>query len=204
MSLFTTSYLPSSLLPFTDLSSLEASLATHPSSPSEIPTHHQKHQNFIRVLQCATSLGTRILPLTWEPGFEQLGQDGATGSVNQNLLNSALTFAFKRFKPEVTDARLSETQFRDQQFDAVVTEMTLLACETVRDHPCISPFVGLCFELSPVTRGEVWPVLVFSKSNEGDLASFISRTHEPLDSGLLLGICGEVARGINILHAVGR
>lgn len=117
--LFSTSYLPS-----------------FPNTRFTVPTsyftglsneHGQSHENFTRFLQHVQGLGVNILPLVWEPAFEVLGRDGATGRVNENQLNAGFAFAFKRFKPNGTDPNLSKAQFRKLQYNAMIKEMTILS-----------------------------------------------------------------------------
>jgi len=139
MDLFTTSDLPSS-------SSFDITSLLHSISEGGSPGHHQ---NFIKFLQYATALQLNILPLTWKPALEALGRDGATARVNQSFVNLETTFVYKRFKPEVTDHRLSEAQFQELQYMAVINELIILAHPEIGGHNSIVRFVGICFELSP-------------------------------------------------------
>jgi hypothetical protein len=67
----------------------------------ECPQIQMDTTNFLRLLQHAVSLDTQILSLTWDPMLEKVRPDGVIGSVNQNLLNSQVTFTFKRFKSKL-------------------------------------------------------------------------------------------------------
>jgi hypothetical protein len=285
MALFLTSYAPSTFPPTILATSTSAPFPSSVADTADTsPRHaaaarlHENHDDtcghnpFIKLLSLASLCDTPILPLTWEPAFEQLGLDGATGSVHQNLLNARLSLAFKRFRPfrpqqsalssEDYDHAAaaaavnnnndnnfiseSEREFRHQQFDAMATEMMVLrCCPEVSRHPNIIEFVGLCFELAQVRRSnstttrlagldgdrhkdggadadaraddkdvdvndlEVWPVLVFTKVNRGDLANFKDRHHRgqrhhhldlDLDQDLALGICREVSKALGVLH----
>ncbi|KIW71201.1 hypothetical protein PV04_03396 [Phialophora macrospora] len=194
MELFTTSDLPPTTLSGPYLSLLDAGAGA---KSADTDGHH----NFLRLLQHAVSLDTRILPLTWDPMLEKVGPDGATGSVNQNLLNSQVTFAFKRFKVEVTDPSVTQQDFRTLQYDAMINELTVLSNRAVREHANIAVFVGLCFELSPAADA-AWPVLVFTKATQSDLGTFMAKGDRQ-GSDFLLGVCTEIARGIEILHECG-
>jgi serine/threonine protein kinase len=110
-----------------------------------------------------------------------------------------MAFAFKRFRPDVTDPRLSEAQFRDQQYSAIINEMKILSHPPIKRHDNITMLIGVGFELFPET-GQVWPVLIFSKFNRGDLASFIL-LNEDLSAETRLGICGQVANAVQGLHS---
>lgn len=194
MDLFSLSYLPS--FPNTQFTVP----ATYLTGVGNL--HGQGHDNFTRFLQHAQGLGVNILPLVWEPAFEVLGRDGATGRVNESQLNAQFAFAFKRFKPDVTDSSLSLSQFRDIQYSAMINEMTILSCPPIKNHDSIIVFVGVGFELFSA-REEVWPMLIFSKFNQGDLGAWMLRTQN-LEGDILLGICGRAAKGIGALHDCSR
>lgn len=139
MDLFTTSDLPSS-------SSFNITSLLDSISEAGSPGHHQ---NFVKFLQYATALRLNTLALTWELALEALGRDGATTRVNQSVVNLETTFMYKRFKPEVTDHRLSEAQFRELRYTAMINELIILAHPEIGGHNSIVRFVGICFELSP-------------------------------------------------------
>lgn len=161
-----------------------------------------EHNNFLRLLQHAVSLETRILSLSWDAALESVGPPGATGSVNQGLLNYQVTLAFKRFKVEVTDPRLTQQDFRSLQYDAMINELTVLSNRAIRQHSNIAVFVGLCFEMSPGADA-VWPVLAFTKSTHGDLGILLTQGDQQ-EPDFLLGVCTEIAQGIEILHKCGK
>jgi hypothetical protein len=195
MDLFTTSDLPSSTS--FDITSLLDSASSIGEAGS--PRHHQ---NFIKFLQYATALQLKILPLAWEPALEAPGPNGATAKVNESLLNSKMTLVYKRFKSEVTDHRLSEAQFRELQYTAMVNELIILAHPEIGGHDSIVRFVGICFELSP-NAVEVWPILVLLKATRGDLATYMTQ-NESLEPAHLLTLCGEIAKGVHRVHHYGK
>ena len=139
MDLFTTSDLPSSAS--FDIPSLLDSI-----SEAGSPGYHR---NFIKFLQYATALRLDILPLTWEPALEALGRDGDTARVNQSFVNLETTFVYKRFKPEVTDHRLTEAQFRELQYTAMINELIILAHPEIGDHNSIVRFMWICLNYPP-------------------------------------------------------
>ena len=159
------------------------------------------HHNFIRFLQYAVALRANILPLTWEPGLGAVGSDGAIGRVNQSLLNVQTSFAYKRFKPDVTNSQLSESQFREQQYAAMINEMCILSQPAIGGHNSFPHFVGVCFEHSP-NATEFWPVLVMVKAERGDLEEYMSQEHA-IGPQVSLRICGEIANGIHAVHRYG-
>ncbi|KAH8592618.1 hypothetical protein B0O99DRAFT_235208 [Bisporella sp. PMI_857] len=160
-----------------------------------------QHNDFIRFLQIASALEAPILPLTWDPAFEALGRDGATGRINQAPLNAGITFAFKRFNPQGPWPAVSQDDFRRIQYNAMIAEMTILMRKDIRRHQNIITFVGTSFELSK-DSDKVRPVLVFTKADLGDLHTFLSN-YGPLDVSMLVAICGEVAKGIDVMHRCG-
>jgi len=190
MEIFTSSYAATqfSTIPFTTVDSLLDE------------SESQHHQEFIRFLQHAYSLHVPVLPLTWEPAFDALGPDGATGRVNQSALNSEFQLAYKRFNPHVTDPRFTTEAYRSLQYRAMASEMTVLSCSGVQSHPNIITLQGICFEIS--STSSVWPVLVFEKCALGDLEQCVSRP-EFLDPEHLLSLCGEVAKALKVMHQCG-
>ena len=138
-------------------------------------------------------------------GLREPGLDGAVGTVGQHVLNASVSLAFKRFRPLPADQRLSEAQFRDHQYEAIIAELSVYSRAAVLGHPNIAEFVGLCFELVPGEgeggkhESEVRPVLVLTKYNQGTLDTFIDQC-DPLDGENMLNVCGEVAKGLNVLH----
>lgn len=85
--------------------------------------------------------------MTWDLKLEQVGPDGATGKVNQNLVNFQVTLAFKRFKVEVTDLRITEQEFLNLQYDAIINELIILSNRTIYGHVNTVDFVGLFLTL---------------------------------------------------------
>jgi len=160
------------------------------------------HQDLIRLLAIANALKVEVLPLTWQPALETLGQ-GGTGWVNQSYVNDRVSFAFKRFHRVNPNPQLTESKFRSLQFDAVISEMVVLRCPEVYGHPNVINLEGICWEvLRP--SGEVWPVLVFQKAKLGDLRRTLSLPEaEDMDLDMKIAICGEVAKALRIMHQCG-
>lgn len=95
---------------------------------------------------------------------------------------------------------LSEMLLRKLQYKAATNEIAILSCPAIRDHPNISLFIGIGFEVIKSSPAElVHPVLIYSKATGGDLATFFSESQD-IDDDLLLGICGEVVKGLDALH----
>jgi len=161
------------------------------------------HQDLVRLIAIANILQVEIFPLTWQPSLERLGQ-GATGSISQSALNDQIYFAFKRFHRINTNPELTESDFRRLQFDAMISEMVVLSCPEVYDHPNVVNLEGLCWEVMRPS-GEVWPVLVFQRAKCGDLRHFLELPEAgsfDLDDRIV--ICGEVSKALRIMHQCGQ
>ena len=117
------------------------------------------HQNFIRFLQMAISLNVGFLPLTWDPAFEDLGS-GTTGVVKQSQLNAETGIAFKRFEVDGVHPGVRDEEFRNRQYDALITELNILGHREIRRHPSIISLVG--FEITPRSN-VIMPVLAIAK-----------------------------------------
>jgi serine/threonine protein kinase len=163
------------------------------------------HQDLIRLLAIASALSVEIFPFTWQPALESLGQ-GGTGWISQSSVNDQISFAFKRFQQvnPNPNSELTESKFRSLQFNAMISEIVVLSCPEVYDHPNIINLEGICWEvLKP--SGEVWPVLVFQKAKLGDLRRTLSLPEsENMDLNMKIGICGEVAKALRIMHQCGK
>lgn len=113
----------------------------------------------ISVLGLAQRLNIDILPITWQDSSFPLGQGRA--KINQRRINSRASFAFKRFQ---------HTGLNDP-FRETVQEIVILSHPLIECHPHIVKLIGICWEIPDVDHA--WPVLVFEKSQHGDLYQFI-------------------------------
>jgi hypothetical protein len=153
------------------------------------------HQGLLRVLAIATALRVNILPLTWQPALEELGE-GGMGLVNQSSLNADISFAYKRFNPK-------NDRFRDLQYEAMISEIVALSCPGISRHPNITALEGLCWEVQR-SSGEVLPVLVLQKAECGDLRRFSTMPDAAtLGINARMAYCGEMAKALKILHQRG-
>jgi serine/threonine protein kinase len=160
------------------------------------------HQDLIRLLAIANALKVEILPLTWQPALETLGQ-GGTGSVNQSYVNDRVSYALKRFRRVNPNPQLTDRKFRSLQFDAMISEMVVLRYPEVYAHPNIVRLEGICWEVVRPS-GEVWPVLVFQKAELGDLRRALTLPEtKDIHLDMKIAICGEVAKALRIIHQCG-
>jgi len=149
-------------------------------------------------LAVAQRLNIDFLPITWQPALECLGT-GATGNVNQSLINVQLALAFKRV--HVHELHGKGHRLQEYYYKALVTEIAVLGDPAIREHENIIRLEGICWELSCFDEA-VWPVLVLEKAPLGDLKYFMSsdkgRSSRFSDK---LKLCLDIARGVSALHA---
>ena len=157
------------------------------------------HHGFLRCLGVAQHFKVDLLPITWQPASDLLGF-GATARLHQAPVNLHTDFAFKRFKGS---QRLFSAEDKKKSFRALVHEISILSLPTIRSHPNIINLMGLCWDVEPET-GSVWPVLVFEKSQHGNLRAFMQNgVGRRLGLGRRLELCADVARAVICLHANG-
>jgi serine/threonine protein kinase len=151
----------------------------------------EERYNLISVLSLIQDLGLNVLPITWLEALGPLGS-GATAEVRQALVNIETSFAFKRFTLVTSDA-----------YRALYSEISILAHPIIRCHQNIVSVEGICWDISPDSSA-VWPVLVFRKSNCGDLMQFMqSEDGKALSIPNALSILRDIANGIACLHMNG-
>ena len=158
----------------------------------------------VKLLSIATAVRLNILPVKWRPGLESLGE-GATANINQSPLNSKISFAFKRFN-QFSDSLPSLSNHDELllKYNAILSEVVTLMHSEIYRHPNVVNLEGLCWEILS-DSAQIRPVLVFRKADGGSLDKFISR-HEAksLSFADKIHICGEIAKGLRIIHLSGR
>ena len=166
--------------------------------------------DIIAFLGVAQSRGIDLLPITWEPTLDCLGQ-GGTAEIREASFSRETSFAFKRgrFK-DVYDLVELETRL----LPSLAAEVAVLGHPSIWDCPSVAKLEGICWEVySPDDqvlsreetinsgKGGVIPILVFEKANHGDLYQFM--THGPgqqLGLNDRLWLCTEVASAVAIMH----
>ena len=166
--------------------------------------------DLIAFLGVAQSRGIDMLPITWEPTLDCLGQ-GATSVIRETSFNPQTKFAFKcqRFRNAYDLAEL-ETRI----LPCLAAEVAALGHPSLWDHHAVAKLEGICFEIYPphdqvLSRtqkiesetGGILPVLVFEKAKYGDLHHFMTQgPGEKLNLDDRLRLCTEVASSISIMH----
>lgn len=150
------------------------------SSSFPVPEKLTASCNLITFLAVAQRLQIPFLPITWQPKRPLVGR-GGTSQIHQALVNLQTSFVFKRVGDEEKLEELEKEILR-----RLINEITTLRHPTIRDHPGILELQGICWDIPPkksqndtevtpprCSNNEVvFPVLVFEKSQFGDLYHF--------------------------------
>ena len=157
--------------------------------PVHAPAQYANY-GFIAFLGLAQRLRLPFLPITWQTALAPVGE-GGQAEINQALVNNETSFAFKCFKRSDIDP-LKE----------IVQEMVVLSHPVVQEHEHILSLEGICWDVTDYD--EVWPVLVFQKSQLGDLYRF-AKSEKFANQSIhdLLNICVDVGIAIKDMHRNG-
>ena len=155
--------------------------------------------DLLTFLGIAQSLNIGFLPISWDVGQASIGK-GGTAEISQSSVNLETAFAFKR--PSSVDLALSEAK-KTAIFEALAAEISVLGHRSIRGHPNINRLEGICWDIEP--DGErVWPVLVFEKTQHGDLKTLMEQgAGTRLDLRDRIRLCAEVAMAVSDLHLNG-
>lgn len=118
--------------------------------------------------------------------------EGATANIQQSLINSQTNFVFKRFKWSLNESSM---------FQAIISEIMILADVSIRTHENIIRLEGISWDI-PMGEYDVHPVLVFEKSQHGDLKEFLSSASESeVNFRVRLKLCMDVGFAISSMHS---
>jgi Protein tyrosine and serine/threonine kinase len=149
--------------------------------------------DLISFLAAVQQVQVDILPITYQTARGPIGR-GATSNINEASINLETSFAFKCVSDDQRQ-RTSEAKI----FQTLISEVTILGHPTLRQHPNILELQGVC--LDPLSEDEVWPVLVFEKSQYGDLHNFLTL---PIGRDLSLvdrlKLCVDIGIAISDMH----
>ncbi|KAL8678042.1 MAG: hypothetical protein Q9186_005573 [Xanthomendoza sp. 1 TL-2023] len=150
--------------------------------------------NFLSFLATAQARGIQFLPTTWQWALGQVGE-GGTSRINHAPANKIFSMAYKRVINGINQELESDI------FRSLITEITILSLPGIREHPNIVQLHGICWD---VLDSNIWPVLVFQKSESGDLFNFLrSPAGKALDWSGRLTLCVEIARAVIDMHSLG-
>lgn len=149
--------------------------------------------NLITFLSAAQWRGVDILPISWHPALDTAGR-GFTANIQQSVLNLALTLVFKRYIPPEREADAFVI------YRALTCEICILGHPAIREHPNIIRLEGICWDVS--SNDKVWPVLVFERTNHGNLATFLlSDVGKSAGIHSRMKICADVTRALAVMHS---
>ena len=154
------------------------------------PTYTGHFETLVYFLAVLQHFQVNIIPITWQSGLEDLGR-GISAVVHQSMIHANLDFAFKRTGDNATYATL-------------ISEVAILSLPQIREHPNINGLHGICWEIrenGSDTVPSVWPVLVYTKADFGDIQKFLkSEVSMNLTLKQRLDLCLDIGRGVHTLH----
>ena len=159
------------------------------------PTTNSPYYDFISFLEAAQKLKIDFLPITWHPDLDVVGK-GGTAEILQSPINLQTSLAFKR-------RRRPQQSPSDERnpFQALVSEVCILGHPSIRSHANIIQLEGICWDI-PSGVDKVWPVLVFERTQYGDLENFLnSDIGKTMCLEDRLKLCVDVALAIVTLHS---
>lgn len=163
------------------------------SSPQAVDTSY----DLITFLAVIQKLHIGILSITWEEARQPIGR-GATGEINEALFNIHTSFAFK-----CVSKRQKDSKSEGDIFSALINEVVALGHASIRQHPNIAELQGVCWEVTTNEQGidKVWPVLVFEKTQYGDLYNFATLpVGRELGFAERLRLCVDVCTAVSDMH----
>jgi hypothetical protein len=165
--------------------------------PKEISSSDTGHLNFYSFLGVAQQHGVEFMPITWEPARDLLGL-GVSGYVNQSLINIETSLAFKRPAGFGSDEEAKKELFR-----AWIMEISILRSPEIQRHPNIIELEGIAWEV--VGSGSaILPVLVYRKSQQGTLRTFIEANVGKLSADQKLTLCLDLVSALSTLHSLSK
>lgn len=165
--------------------------------------------DLVTFLGAAQALKIDFLPITWQPALDLIGQ-GATAEIRKALMNSHMSFAFKRPK----FITLLNVDFEMRVLPFLTAEISILSHPSIRKSPNIVRLEGICWEIFSEaytfpgeaqfdgTRGGIMPILVFEESKYGDLRNFMTcSVGRNLGLKDKLRLCVDIARAVEKMHS---
>ena len=105
-----------------------------------------------------------------------------------------MSLAFKRVKDDEKSKNIEA-----EIFQMLNNEIIVLSHSSIQEHPNIVKLQGICWD---IFENNVWPVLVFEKSQFDDLYSFAARPVEKeLNIHHRFKICVEIGEAIIYMHS---
>lgn len=182
-----------STIVFGEQSSLVSKPNTKVLGPSAVlvrASERYSDYSFIAFLGLAQRLKVDFLPVIWQAPLGRIGR-GGQAKITQALVNIQTSFAFKLFD------HVSHDPFRE-----VAQEMVVLSHHAIREHKHIVRLEGVCWDVK--SSVDVSPVLVFQKTDLGDLQNFsMTEKFKGLSIHERLNFCSEIGLAIRDMHRNG-
>jgi len=164
-----------------------------PSVVLENPSSRYSDYDFIATLGLAQRLNIHFLSMSWQASLGPLSI-GGQADIWQALVNIQSSFVFKSF--EIGKGNTIN-------FATLIKEIIVLSHPMVMKHPNIVRLEGIGWDIDQETE-HVSPVLVFEKSQYGDLHRFIVSDHDGnLPVKTRLKLCVDVAVALRDMHCNG-
>jgi serine/threonine protein kinase len=152
--------------------------------------------DLITFLAVAQYMELDILQTTWPTRYLA---KGGTSSIIMTSVNAQTGLVFKHVS---NDIRIVQKEISPADiFRIFINELLVLGHRGLQWHSGISRLQGICWDLR---NDEVWPVLVFEKSEFGDLYEFLTSVGRNLGTTERLALCTQISRAIADLHHLGR
>jgi hypothetical protein len=165
--------------------------------------------DFITFLAVAQKLEIDILPITWQSTREMIGL-GGTSQINQSSINVRTSFAFKC----VGDRHKLDKPMHSI-YQSIISEVIALRVPSIQRHSNILELQGICWDIplsedseteagegNPSSQYKVWPVLVFEKSEFGDLLEFaMLPVGRDLGFNERLQLCEDIGTAVADMHS---
>lgn len=101
-----------------------------------------------------------------------------------------------------TDRLHSNRLVKSSAYDLLIKEITVLSDPRIMEHPNIVDLGGICWDFAQ--KEDVWPALVFEKSEHGDMSTMEAlKDNELLRDDEILKLCLDVGHALVVLHQRG-
>lgn len=128
------------------------------------------------------------------------GTPGGNSQIQQADMSRKTDLALKCVS---VDARMhSNPLVKSSAYELLIKEITVLSDPRIMDHPNIVDLGGICWDFAQ--KEDVWPALVFEKSEHGDMSTMEAfNDNELLPDDEILKLCLDVGHALVVLHQRG-
>jgi serine/threonine protein kinase len=148
--------------------------------------------DLLSFLAVAQQLKIQYLPITYQTALEEI-ERGGTAQISQATLGRRKGLAFKRIKDK-------DKVERFRAYQMLTSELLVLGHPAVKHHPNIVKLLGICWDIP--SDEEVWPALVFEKSEFGDLKRFVNfRNAQRMKILDRIELCADIGMALADMHS---